>query len=107
VAYTFDDYIAIKLKNTETNTKGHEKAEGITKRKLSLEEITNYNSRIYQLYMNVTKNAPFNTFYLDNHFKTFKTVLKTNFFFLRLLYWRRTGWIQHTDKNGKILTPTS
>jgi hypothetical protein len=54
--YTFDDYIAIKLKkNTETNTKGTKKAEGITKRKLSLEEITNYNSRIYQLYMNVTK----------------------------------------------------
>jgi hypothetical protein len=53
--YTFDDYIANKTKNTETNTKGHEKAEGITKRKLSLEEITNYNSRIYQLYMNVTK----------------------------------------------------
>jgi hypothetical protein len=45
--------LQIYLKNTETSIKGPKKAEGISKRKLSLEEITNYNSRIYALYMNV------------------------------------------------------
>jgi hypothetical protein len=49
---------------------------------MSLEEITTYNSRIYQLYMNVAKNAPFNTFYLtENHFVFLKKLLKDNFLF--------------------------
>jgi predicted N-acyltransferase len=81
--HTFDDYIADKTKKYRDQYKrARKKAEGISKRKLSLEEITNYNSRIYQLYMNVAKNAPFNTFYLaENHFKTLKTVLKDKFLF--------------------------
>jgi predicted N-acyltransferase len=81
--YTFDDYIADKTKKYRDQYKrARKKAEGISKRKLSLEEITNYNVRIYQLYMNVCKNAPFNTFYLtENHFKTLKTVLKDKFLF--------------------------
>jgi predicted N-acyltransferase len=80
---SFDDYIAdLSKKYRDQYKRARKKAEGISKRKLSLEEITNYNSRIYELYMNVAKNAPFNTFYLTkNHFKTLKTVLKDKFLF--------------------------
>lgn len=80
---SFDDYIAdLSKKYRDQYKRARKKAEGISKRKLSLEEITNYNSRIYELYMNVAKNAPFNTFYLtENHFKTLKKVLKDKFLF--------------------------
>jgi hypothetical protein len=80
---TFDDYIADKTKKYRDQYKrARKKAEGISKRKLSLEEITKYNLRIYQLYLNVAKNAPFNTFYLsENHFETLKKVLKDKFLF--------------------------
>jgi hypothetical protein len=47
--------LQIKLKKTETSIKGHEKSRRNFEKKVISEEITNYNSRIYQLYMNVTK----------------------------------------------------
>jgi predicted N-acyltransferase len=80
---TFDDYLADKTKKYRDQYKrARKKAEGISKRKLPLEEIKKYNSRIYQLYLNVAKNAPFNTFYLsENHFETLKIVLKDKFLF--------------------------
>jgi hypothetical protein len=101
--HTFDDYIANKTKKYRDQYKrARKKAEGITKRKLSLEEITNYNSRIYQLYMNVTKNAPFNTFYLtDNHFKTLKTVLKDKFLFYGYFIGDELVGFNTLIKNGK------
>jgi predicted N-acyltransferase len=80
---TFDDYILDKSKKYRDQYKrARKKADGITKKKLSLEEITTYNSRVYELYMNVARNAPFNTFYLpENHFVFFKKSLKDNFLF--------------------------
>jgi hypothetical protein len=80
---TFDDYIDSKSKKYRDQFKrARKKSVGITKRKLKLEEIRNYSSRIYELYMNVAKNAPFNTFYLpENHFESFKESLKDNFLF--------------------------
>jgi predicted N-acyltransferase len=80
---TFDDYILDNNKKYRDQYKrARKKADGISKKKLSLDEITTYNSRIYQLYMNVAKNAPFNTFYLpENHFIVFKKSLKDNFLF--------------------------
>jgi predicted N-acyltransferase len=79
----FDAYIADKTKKYRDQYKrARKKAEGISKRKLSLEEIMKYNSRIYDLYRNVANNAPFNTFYLsENHFETLKKVLKDKFLF--------------------------
>jgi predicted N-acyltransferase len=79
----FDDYInSLNKKYRDQYKRARKKAEGITKRKLSLEEITNYSNRIYELYMNVAKNAPFNTFYLPvNHFEIFKKSLKDKFLF--------------------------
>jgi len=80
---TFDDYILDKSKKYRDQYKrARKKADEISKKKLSLEEITIYKSRIYQLYMNVAKNAPFNTFYLpENHFVLFKQSLQDNFLF--------------------------
>ena len=79
----FDDYVGSKSKKYRDQYKrARKKGEGISKRKLSLEEIKIHNKRIYELYMNVAKNAPFNTFYLpENHFEIFKKSLKDKFLF--------------------------
>ncbi len=78
-----DDYIlALSKKYRDQYKRSHKKADGIIKCKLSLEEIVLYNTRINELYLNVTKNAPFNTFYLaENHFVEFKKQLGHNFLF--------------------------
>ena len=78
-----DDYIlALSKKYRDQYKRSHKKADGIIKCKLSLEEIIIHNSRINELYLNVTKNAPFNTFYLaENHFVEFKKQLGHNFLF--------------------------
>lgn len=80
---TFDNYLESKSKKYRDQYKrARKKAEGITKRKLSLEEIQNHQLRIHQLYMNVARNAPFNTFHLPlNHFHFFKETLKDKFLF--------------------------
>jgi predicted N-acyltransferase len=81
--YSFDDYtIDLTKKYRDQYKRARKKAEGITKRKLSLEDISNYKERIFELYMDVAKNAPFNTFYLpENHFGIFKKALKEKFLF--------------------------
>ena len=78
-----EDYIlALSKKYRDQYKRSHKKAEGIIKCKLSLEEIIIHNNRINELYLNVTKNAPFNTFYLaKNHFVEFKKQLGHNFLF--------------------------
>jgi hypothetical protein len=78
-----DDYIlALSKKYRDQYKRSHKKADGIIKCKLSLEEIIIHNDRINELYLNVTKNAPFNTFYLaKNHFIEFKKQLDHNFLF--------------------------
>ena len=78
-----DDYIAaLSKKYRDQYKRSHKKADGIEKRKLSLDEIINHNEIINKLYLNVTKNAPFNTFYLlENHFIEFKKQLGSNFLF--------------------------
>ena len=80
---TFDDYInCLSKKYRDQYKRARKKADGISKRKLSFEDITKYNSRIYELYMKVAANAPFNTFYLpENHFEVFKDSLKDQFLF--------------------------
>ncbi len=78
-----DDYVlALSKKYRDQYKRSHKKADGIIKRKLSLEEIALQCSRIHELYLNVTKNAPFNTFYLsENHFIEFKKQLGHDFLF--------------------------
>ena len=66
---SFDDYLAVLHKKYRDHYKrARKRAEGLTKRKLPLEEIIAYQSKIHQLYLTVAQNAPFNTFYLpENH----------------------------------------
>jgi hypothetical protein len=80
---SFDDYtIDLTKKYRDQYKRARKKADGITKRKLSLEDIANYKERIFELYMDVAKNAPFNTFFLpENHFGIFKKALKEKFLF--------------------------
>jgi len=77
------DYISdLNKKYRDQYKRARKKSEGISKRKLSLEEIAEQNPKIYELYNTVAKNAPFNTFYLsENHFITLKEVLKDKFLF--------------------------
>lgn len=79
----FDDYIDRLLKKYRDQYKrARKKAEGLTKRKLSVEEISQYNTVINKLYLTVANNAPFNTFYLpENHFIDLKKQLKDHFLF--------------------------
>jgi predicted N-acyltransferase len=81
--HSIDDYIGdLNKKYRDQYKRTRKKAEGISKRKMSLEEITKHNDRIHELYMDVAKNAPFNTFYLpENHFEIFKKSLKSHFLF--------------------------
>lgn len=69
-----EDYIsAFSKKYRDQYKRAHKKADGIAIRELSLEEITSYEERIYELYHHVAKNAPFNTFFLaKSHFSVFK-----------------------------------
>jgi predicted N-acyltransferase len=77
------DYInALNKKYRNQYKRARKKSEGLTKKKLSLEEIQKQEKTIYDLYYCVAKNAPFNTFYLpENHFSRFKVHLKDNFLF--------------------------
>lgn len=99
----FDDYLACKSKKYRDQYKrARKRAEGISKRKLSLEDIKKYNTRIHQLYMNVAKNAPFNTFYLpENHFETFKKTLKDQFLFYGYFLDEELIGFNTLIKNGK------
>jgi hypothetical protein len=71
---TNDDYVAaFSKKYRDQYKRSHKKAEGITTKELSWEEIKHQEERIYELYHHVAKNAPFNTFFLaKNHFTAFK-----------------------------------
>ncbi|WP_232505661.1 peptidogalycan biosysnthesis protein [Flavobacterium crassostreae] len=79
----FEHYIAsLSKKYRDQYKRARKKSEGIVKKKLSLEDIQKLQSRIFDLYMNVAQNAPFNTFYLTpNHFEVFKASLQDNFLF--------------------------
>ncbi len=77
------DYIdALSKKYRDQYKRARKKAAGIEKRKLHLEDIIHFEKRIYELYLHVAKNAPFNTFFLaKNHFQKLKEILKDQFLF--------------------------
>lgn len=80
---SFDHYIDALLKKYRDQYKrARKKADGLSKRKMTLDEIIEHNATIYRLYMTVAQNAPFNTFYLaENHFAEFKRALGDRFLF--------------------------
>lgn len=78
---SMDGYLAaLNTKYRTQYNRSRKKAEGITKRKLTLDCIINYERRLQELYLTVAGNASFNTFHLpDNHFRTFKQELGDDF----------------------------
>ena len=77
------DYTAALTKKYRDHYKrARKKGEMVSKRQMSLEEIQDNETKINELYFNVTKNAPFNTFYLaENHFANLKEILNEKFLF--------------------------
>ena len=80
---TEQDYIdALSKKYRDQYKRARKKSVDVEKRKLNLEEIARHEEEIYELYLHVAQNAPFNTFYLaKNHFRVFKEILKDKFLF--------------------------
>lgn len=78
-----NDYTAALSKKYRDHYKrARKKSEMVSKRQMSLDEIKVNESKINELYFNVTKNAPFNTFYLTgNHFSNLKEILEDKFLF--------------------------
>lgn len=77
------DYVeALTKKYRDQYKRARKKADGIEKRQLNLTEIIELESRIYELYLHVAKNAPFNTFFLaKNHFSSLKENMGESFRF--------------------------
>ena len=78
---SIDGYLAdLNTKYRTQYNRSRKKAESITKRKLSLNCITENEQRLQELYLTVAGNASFNTFHLPaNHFRIFKEELKDDF----------------------------
>ena len=100
-----DDYVnALSKKYRDQYKRARKKSEGIEKRKLSIEEIISYNDKINELYINVTKNAPFNTFYLaENHFISLKKELKQDFLFYGYFINNELIGFNTLIKNGNVI----
>ena len=81
--HNFDDYVGdLTKKYRDQYKRARKRADGIVKRKMSLEDIIQYEETIYDLYFHVAEHAPFNTFFLaKNHFTIFKEVAKDHFLF--------------------------
>src|SRR5690606_23728288 len=70
----------LSKKYRDQHKRARKKNNDVTMRKLSLSEIIANNHKIYELYFNVAKNAPFNTFWLArNHFIALKELLRDKF----------------------------
>jgi hypothetical protein len=68
-----DYYNAFSKKYRDQYKRAHKKFEGILVKELDVETVVFHENKINELYHNVAKNAPFNTFFLsENHFSTFK-----------------------------------
>lgn len=99
------DYLnALSKKYRDQYKRARKKADAISKRKMRLEEIIEHEDTIYELYLHVAKNAPFNTFYLPkNHFKTFKEILKDKFLFYGYFLDEKLIGFNTLIKNGAVM----
>lgn len=100
-----DDYVmALTKKYRDQYKRSRNKALGIEKRKLTLEEIHTQQEIIYDLYMHVAENAPFNTFYLPkNHFYVLKEKLTDDFMLYGYFIDGKLIGFNTLIKNGKSL----
>jgi len=99
------DYInALSKKYRDQYKRSRKRAEGIQKRKLHLNDIIHYEDTIYELYMHVAINAPFNTFFLaKNHFRVFKEILKDKFLFYGYFLDEKLIGFNTLIKNGSTI----
>ena len=76
-----EDYVnAFTKKYRSQYKRGRSKCIGVEKRELTLVDILANEDELYELYLHVACNAPFNTFYLPkHHFSLFKKKLGSNF----------------------------
>lgn len=99
------DYVnALTKKYRDQYKRARKKAEGVIKRKLSLTEIEQNQELIYDLYYNVAKNAPFNSFFLSkNHFSDLKRIWKDHFLFYGYFLDERLIGFNTLIKNGQAM----
>jgi predicted N-acyltransferase len=99
------DYInSLSKKYRDQYKRARKKADVIEKRKMNLEDIIAYEETIYDLYIHVAKNAPFNTFFLPkNHFRTFKEIFKDKFLFYGYFIDEKLIGFNTLIKNGDVM----
>ncbi|RTZ05466.1 GNAT family N-acetyltransferase [Flavobacterium sp. GSP27] len=102
---TEQNYIdSLSKKYRDQYKRARKKADQIEKRKLHLEDIIALEETIYDLYLHVAKNAPFNTFFLPkNHFRIFKEIFKDKFLFYGYFSKDRLIGFNTLIKNGSIM----
>ena len=102
---TEQDYMdALTKKYRDQYKRSRKKALGIEKRKMHLDDIITHEAAIYDLYLHVAKNAPFNTFFLaKNHFSTFKRIFEHDFLFYGYFLNDKMIGFNTMIKNGKSL----
>ena len=101
--HTAEDYVSgLNKKYRDQYKRARKKSDSLTKRKMSLHDMSKYNDKIYHLYLTVAKNAPFNTFYLhENHFIELKESLKDKFLFYGYFLEDELIGFNTLIKNGK------
>ncbi|WP_297332066.1 GNAT family N-acetyltransferase [Flavobacterium sp.] len=97
-----EDYLSeLNTKYRTQHNRARKKAAGITKKKLSLSEISALNARIHELYLTVADKAAFNTFYLpQHHFEIMKQELKDKFRFYGYFEGEKLVGFNTLIKNG-------
>lgn len=102
---TEQDYMdTLTKKYRDQYKRSRKKALGIEKRKMHLDDIITHEAAIYDLYLHVAKNAPFNTFFLaKNHFSTFKRIFDHDFLFYGYFMNDKMIGFNTMIKNGKSL----
>jgi hypothetical protein len=99
------DYIdSLSKKYRDQYKRARKKSEVIEKRKMHLDDIIAHEETIYELYIHVARNAPFNTFFLPkNHFRTFKEIFKDKFLFYGYFINEKLIGFNTLIKNGAVM----
>lgn len=102
---TEEDYVnSLSKKYRDHYKRARKKAEMISKRQMLLADIIDNKAKINELYFNVTKNAPFNTFYLaENHFVNLKEILNDKFLFYGYFFEEKLIGFNTMIVNGNVL----
>lgn len=102
-----EDYqLALLKKYKDQYKRARKKAENVVKIELNLEEIKKLETVIYQLYLTVAQNSPFNTFLLHpKHFSIFKEECEDNFKVYGYFFQNKLVGFYTLIINGNTLEP--